>query len=401
MSEVFTTRHRALFADASDLPEVPADSVDLVVTSPPYPMVEMWDSQFAAQDESVADALARQDGEACFEAMHGLLDRAWRGLERALRPGALACINVGDATRSIGGSFRLFPNHSRIVQSFTALGFQCLPQIVWRKPANSPTKFVGSGMLPAGAYVTLEHEWVLVFRKGGLRRFPDAAARRRRRDSAYFWEERNCWFSDLWDIKGTRQRMETSSSGPVRHGRSAEGPTRSADGMPAARARSGSFPYELAERLILMYSLYGDLVVDPFLGTGTTLLAAMACGRNCLGVEIDPTLGGLIGERTATLVRDSRRRAELRLTAHLDFVASLGERGREPAHRSARYGFPVVTGQERDIRLLVPVAVRARDPWEWEVEYADGGSSQPQCVEQELPFELEGEGNGPRSAQEE
>jgi DNA modification methylase len=245
--------------------------------------------------------------------MHGILDRVWRELFRVLRPGGVACINIGDATRSIGGSFQLFPNHSRVLQSCVATGFSCLPQIVWRKPANSPSKFVGSGTLPAGAYVTLEHEWILILRKGELRRFSSEEERRRRRESAFFWEERNLWFSDLWELRGTRQGIEQRPGrGKARGSGKTGGGT--AEGQldlwetgspPAAmRERSASFPYELAERLIRMYSLYGDLVLDPFLGAGTTLLAAMGCGRNSFGVEVDGELGALINRRIDALPRN-------------------------------------------------------------------------------------------------
>ena len=125
-------------------------------------------------------------------------------------------------------------------------GFTSLPDILWRKPTNAPNKFMGSGMLPAGAYVTYEHEYILIFRKGGKRAFDRPPRRRQlRRRSAYFWEERNVWFSDVWtdltgDAPGSRRR-ET-------------------------RARSAAFPFELPYRLIQMFSVYGDTVLDPFAG---------------------------------------------------------------------------------------------------------------------------------------
>lgn len=68
-------------------------------------------------------------------------------------------------------NFQLYPNHARIINAFHALGVSNLPNILWRKQTNAPNKFMGSGMLPAGAYVTLEHEWILIFRKGGKRIF--------------------------------------------------------------------------------------------------------------------------------------------------------------------------------------------------------------------------------------
>ncbi|MBN1834944.1 MAG: site-specific DNA-methyltransferase [Spirochaetales bacterium] len=368
MRSTLVTRHSVFFADSGGLSWVPDGGVDLVVTSPPYPMVEMWDSQFAAQDPETARCLECGDGAAAFEAMHRQLERVWRELYRVLRPGGIACLNVGDATRSIGGSFQLFPNHSRVLQACTALGFQCLPQIIWRKQTNAPTKFVGSGTLPAGAYVTLEHEWVLLLRKGGLRRFANEAERRRRRESAFFWEERNLWFSDIWDLKGVRQEMggrERMDLGEA----SQLGLWQAAP--PGTRPRSGSFPFELAERLVCMFSLYGDVVLDPFLGAGTTLLAAMACGRNSIGVEIEPGMGDEIRRRVGELLPEARERAAERVQRHLAFVASWRERGKEPAYRSRRHGFPVVSRQETEIRLLAPTAVRTVGPWEWEAEYRE------------------------------
>ena len=351
MSVDFDTRHRVLFGDAAELAGVSGNSIDLVVTSPPYPMIEMWDAQFASRDPVVGEALERGDGPLAFEGMHRQLDRVWGAVHRVLRPGGILCLNVGDATRSIGGSFQLFSNHSRILQACVALGFQCLPQVIWRKQTNAPTKFVGSGTLPAGAYVTLEHEWILVLRKGGLRRFVAEEDRRRRRESAFFWEERNLWFSDLWELKGTRQGLD--------------------DPPDTGRGRSGSFPYELAERLVRMFSLYGDVVLDPFLGAGTTTLAAMACGRSSIGVEIDATLGAVIRRLVEGILPGARQRAAQRVERHLAFVAARRKSGREPGYRTGRYGFPVISRQEAEMRLLVPAAVSRREEWEWVVEYRE------------------------------
>ena len=200
------SQHRILDGDARVLAGISDASVHLVVTSPPYPMIAMWDEVFSALSPQAGLALAREDGPAAFEAMHQELDRAWAACHRVLVDGGLCCVNIGDATRSLGGRFALWPNHARILAGAMGAGFTVLPDILWHKPTNAPNKFMGSGMLPAGAYVTYEHEYVLVLRKGGGRAFPrpqDKAARQR---SAYFWEERNAWFSDLWQgLVGTRQ----------------------------------------------------------------------------------------------------------------------------------------------------------------------------------------------------
>ena len=160
------TSANVIAGDATDLGFLNEKSVDLVVTSPPYPMIEMWDDVFQRQRPAAEGALAAGDGPHAFEMMHELLDAAWVEVYRVLRPGGVACINIGDATRTIDGDFRLYSNHSRILSSLLGMGFVALPDILWRKPTNAPNKFLGSGMLPGGAYVTYEHEYILIVRKG-------------------------------------------------------------------------------------------------------------------------------------------------------------------------------------------------------------------------------------------
>ena len=339
-----TTRHDIHFADSRRMAAVPDSSISLVVTSPPYPMIELWDAQFAAADAGIAEALSVEDGARAFDLMHVRLDAVWRECHRVLQPGGLACINIGDATRKIGGEFRLFSNHSRILQALTKLQFSVLPDILWRKPTNAPNKFLGSGMLPAGAYVTYEHEYVLIARKGGPRKFSPADKTRRRR-SAFFWEERNVWFSDIWlRLVGTTQRLVGTTKGlgdPL------------LDDRPA-RSRSAAFPFELAYRLIQMQSLIGDTVLDPFLGTGTTTAAAVASGRPSIGFEIENSLEQPIRNAIEAAVPLGREHARRRLDAHLDFVRSRQEAGRPCRHVNRHYGFPVVTGQETDLQFIVP-----------------------------------------------
>ena len=336
------TRHEIHFADSRRIAAVPDGTISLVVTSPPYPMIELWDEQFAATDPGIAKALSDEHGTRACDLMHARLDAVWRECRRVLRPGGLACINIGDATRKIGGEFRLFSNHSRILQALTKLQFSVLPDILWRKPTNAPNKFLGSGMLPAGAYVTYEHEYILIARKGGPRRFSPADKARRRR-SAFFWEERNVWFSDLWlDLVGTRQLL--GNPGPDDR---------------EARARSAAFPFELAYRLIQMYSLIGDTVLDPFLGTGTTIAGAIAGGRSSIGFEIESSLEQPIRTLLDAAVSLGRARALRRLNAHLDFVRSREEAGKPCRHVNRHYGFPVVTRQETDLQLIMPREIAA------------------------------------------
>ena len=157
------TDHAIAVGDAAET-EWDDGSIELVVTSPPYPMIEMWDDLFSARDSAVADALAAGDGEAAFELMHAQLDAVWDEVVRLLAPGGLVCVNVGDATRSLADEYRRYANHARVIEALRTRGLTPLPDVLWRKPTNRLTKFMGSGMLPPNAYVTLEHEYVLVFR---------------------------------------------------------------------------------------------------------------------------------------------------------------------------------------------------------------------------------------------
>lgn len=327
---MFTT-HRVFFSPAHRMTALADASVQLVVTSPPYPMIEMWDEGFAQQNPRIGQALAAADGATAFALMHDELERVWREVARVVQPGGFVCVNVGDATRTLGGHFQLFANHARILRFFVETGFSALPAVLWRKPTNAPNKFMGSGMLPAGAYVTLEHEYILIFRKGGKRVFSTDTEKQRRQESAFFWEERNAWFSDVWDVRGTGQKLTTG----------------------AARERSGAFPLEIPYRLVNMYSVRGDTVLDPFLGTGTTALAALAAGRHSVGYERDARLADAIfetlaPEKTAFLNRLTGER----LARHRAFLADRAAQGKPPCgHVNAPHGFAVMTGQETGLRL--------------------------------------------------
>lgn len=303
-------------------------------------MIHMWDETFVRLDPSIEKDLAGGHGRAAFERMHLALDAVWRECCRVLRPGGLCCINVGDATRTIGGSFELYANGARIVSSCASMGFAVLPRVIWRKSTNAPNKFMGSGMLPGGAYVTLEHEHILIFRKGTKREFDTEGQKVGRRRSAYFWEERNMWFSDVWtDLIGARQKSAANS----------------------ARERTGAYPTELAYRLVHMYSVQGDTVLDPFLGTGTTCLAALAGARSSIGAEIDEGFIDQARSRIFDEWRSMNERTERRLLDHIRFVGEYRARGREPAHVNEHHGFPVITSQERGIVLPRIESVAEKD----------------------------------------
>jgi DNA modification methylase len=351
------TDHRLSIADARDLSWIDSDSIDLAVTSPPYPMIEMWDELFLRLQPEIREAMAAGDGQAVFEGMHAVLDTVWRELYRVIRNGGILCINVGDATRSIGPSFRLYPNHARIISACTDLGFQMLPEILWRKQTNAPNKFMGSGTLPPGAYVTLEHEWILIFRKSKPRVFATPEERRHRRESAFFWEERNIWFSDVWDFKGVRQPLGERERGKPSACRS-------------ARGRSAAFPFEMAYRLINMFSIKGDLVLDPFAGCGTTMLAAMCAGRDSLGVEIEEALIPLIQAQVNEIVPWANERILERLERHRLFTEERRRSGRESKYTNRFYNFPVVSRQEQEILIDHLSSLTRVADLHWRIDYS-------------------------------
>lgn len=323
------TTHEIVVGNSRNLASIPTASVQLIVTSPPYPMIEMWDEVFSKQDPTIKMALESGDGISAYNKMHSILNEVWTECDRVLIDNGFICINIGDATRTINDNFQLYSNHAQIIMFFQNMGYCVLPDIHWRKQSNAPNKFMGSGMYPAGAYVTYEHEYILVFRKGGKRVF-SGEAKQKRQKSAYFWEERNIWFSDLWDIKGTSQTIATPNAG---------------------RDRNASYPFEVPYRLVNMYSAEGDTVLDPFAGLGTTSLACMASKRNSIGVEIDPTIAELALKNMNATPHKLNEVVKSRLDNHLSFIDSLPNEKREKCYENKAHGFKVKTKQETAIKI--------------------------------------------------
>lgn len=313
--------------NSENLPEISDKSVDLIVTSPPYPMIEMWDNLFCKINPTISDDLKNFRGNNAFEKMHEILNKSWQECDRVLKDNGFVCINIGDATRTINGNFSLYSNHTKIINFFQKMGYSVLPDILWRKQSNSPNKFMGSGMYPAGAYVTYEHEYILVFRKGTKRIF-DAKDKIRRQQSAYFWEERNVWFSDLWDVKGTSQIIET----PI-----------------IARKRNASFPFEIPYRLVNMYSVKGDTVLDPFCGFGLTNLACVCSERNSIGVDIEAEICEFALKNLSGAKDILNKIIEKRLNFHNAFISTLSDEKKEKCYKNSHHNFLVKTRQEKEI----------------------------------------------------
>lgn len=332
------TEHRVYIGNSSNLSEIDDNEVELVVTSPPYPMIEMWDELFSSLNSEIESALDNGEGRKAFELMHEELNKTWDEINRVLVDGGIACINIGDATRKVDDSFRVYQNHAYITEYFDNMGFEPLPDILWRKPTNSAAKFMGSGMIPPNAYATLEHEYLLIFRNGTeSRNF--SSDNGVRYESAYFWEERNEWFSDVWeDIRGTFQQLENADE--------------------ELRDRSAAYPLEVPYRLINMYSVYGDTVLDPFWGTGTTSLAAMIAGRNSIGYEIQESFTDVFDSEVSEVDEVAYNIVSKRIQRHEQFVEQRLEDGKDFKYEATNYDFPVTTKQEKQIQLYTIDNVR-------------------------------------------
>jgi DNA modification methylase len=327
------THHKIYFKNSSEMSEIESDSIDLMITSPPYPMIKMWDPIFTSLNDKIKKKLEEENGKEVFNLMHEELNKVWNEVHRLMKIGGIICINIGDSTRKIGNTFQLYPNHVKVSNFFLEKDFIELPCILWRKPTNAPTKFLGSGMIPPNAYVTLEHEYILIFRKGSNTQALKSKSEKRY-NSAYFWEERNKWFSDIWDdIKGTPQILNKTK-----------------ENQKLIRERSGAYPLEIPYRLINMFSLYGDIILDPFWGTGTTTLASMISARNSIGYEINSEFLNVFKRNLQNIKQLNNDVINKRLTQHVNFIKSHSKK-KEVKHNSIYYKFPVITKQERNIML--------------------------------------------------
>jgi len=195
----------------------------------------------------------------------GELDRVWERCFRALVPGGRLICVVGDvclSRRKNGGRHRVVPLHASIQERCREIGFDNLAPIIWHKIANAVYEvergggFLGKPYEP-NAVIKNDIEFILMERKPGAYRKPALTTRIM---SVIPEDAQREWFQQIW----------TGLTGA------------------STRNHPAPFPLELAERLIRMFSFVGDTVYDPFLGTGTTSLAAARCGRNSVGTEIDP-----------------------------------------------------------------------------------------------------------------
>jgi len=245
------TFHRLINGDARDLSFLKDESVHLVVTSPPYWNLKRYNEN--------PDQLGHVQN---YEAFLTELEKVWRHAFRVLvLGGRLVCV-VGDVcvARRNFGRHLVFPLHADICVICRHIGFDNLNPIVWHKIANASyevsngSKFLGKPYEP-NAIIKNDMEFILMQRKPGGYRKPTETQREASRIGK---EEFNRWFQQIWNIPGA-----------------------------STKHHPAPFPLELAIRLIRMFSFTGDTVLDPFSGSGTTMIAALRTDRNSIGVEID------------------------------------------------------------------------------------------------------------------
>jgi len=255
------TQHRIIRGDARDMSQVPDGSVHLVVTSPPYWTLKRYNDG-PGQLGHVED----------YQEFLAALDAVWSECFRVLAVGGRLIVNVGDVmlSRKEFGRHKVVPLHADIQVNCERIGFDNLAPIIWNKISNASfevegnSKFLGKPYEPNGV-IKHDIEWILMLRKPGGYRKPEPEMRRL---SIISEKEFNTWYTQIWQLTGA-----------------------------STKKHPAPYPEELANRLIRMFSFVGDTVLDPFLGSGTTMLAASRIGRHSIGVEVDADYARMAYER--------------------------------------------------------------------------------------------------------
>lgn len=272
LNEVPTT-HRLLLGDSREIvTDLPPNSIHLAITSPPYWTLKKYE-QHPDQLGHVAD----------YDAFLDALDTVWKGVYRTLVPGGRLIIVVGDVclSRRKLGRHVVFPLHASIQERCRTLGYDNLTPIIWHKIANATlevangSSFLGKPYEP-NAVIKNDIEFILFQRKPGGYRSPSLPARIM---SIIPENLHRQYFQQIWTIGGA-----------------------------STRKHPAPFPHKLAERLIRMFSFVGDTILDPFMGTGTSCVAAAGLGRNSIGIEVESSYYDM-----ALSAFDERQRSQMHL----------------------------------------------------------------------------------------
>jgi modification methylase len=253
------TKHTIINGDSRKMSELSDQSVHLIITSPPY-----WQ----LKDYGVNSQIGFNDS---YETYINHLNLVWKECFRVLKEGCRLCINIGDQfARSVYyGRYKVIPIHSEIIRFCETVGFDFMGQIIWQKSTTMNTTGGGSVMgsfpYPRNGIVKLDFEYILLFKKNGKAPLPTID---QKKSSEMTNEEWNTFFNGHWYFNGVKQDKHLAM-----------------------------FPEELPHRLIKMFSFEDEIVLDPFMGSGTTALAAKKLNRNSIGYEINPTYITIIKDR--------------------------------------------------------------------------------------------------------
>jgi modification methylase len=240
---------KVYLGDSRAMTEVEDAAIDLAVTSPPY-----WQ----IKDYGVPGQIGY--GQSLHEYLKDLY-RTWRECFRVLREGARLCINIGDqfARASIYGRYKVIPLHAEFINQCERLGFDFMGSIIWQKKTtmnpSGGAVVMGSYPFPPNGIVEIDYEFIQIFKKPGKSQKVSPEIKAASRLTKEEWKE---YFTGHWHFGGVRQ---------VGH--------------------EARFPDELPRRLIRMFTFQGDTVLDPFLGSGTTVKVALELARNAVGYEIN------------------------------------------------------------------------------------------------------------------
>jgi DNA modification methylase len=253
------THHKIINGDSRQMTELPDNSVHLIITSPPY-----WQ----LKDYGIENQIGFHDS---YENYINNLNLVWKECYRTLHNGCRLCVNIGDqfARAVYYGRYKVIPIREEIIKFCETIGFDYMGAIIWQKVTTSNTTGggvqMGSYPYPRNGILKLDYEFILIFKKLGESPRPTTEQKELSKMTAEEW---NTFFAGHWNFAGARQ------SGHI-----------------------AMFPEELPRRLIKMFSFAGETVLDPFLGSGTTALAAKNTDRNSVGYEINPEFIPIIKEK--------------------------------------------------------------------------------------------------------
>lgn len=252
-------KHLCVIGDSRKMVEVPDSSVHLVVTSPPY-----WQLKDYGSAEQIGFDHSYQD-------YINHLNLVWKESFRVLHPGCRMLINIGDqfARAVYYGRYKIIPIRTEIIKFCETIGFDYMGAIIWQKKTTMNTTggatIMGSYPYPRNGIVEIDYEFILIFKKTGKPPFVTRETKEKSRISKEKWKE---YFSGHWYFNGAKQENHIAM-----------------------------FPVELPKRAIEMFTFVGETVLDPFLGSGTTSLAAMLTNRNFIGYEISESFLPIIKSR--------------------------------------------------------------------------------------------------------